>query len=194
MAAMTSAYPAQLEVDAPAPQNRLSVFFRIIFAIPIAIFMALVGIGISVVTLIAWVVILITGKYPAGMLDFAANGLKLSTRVNAYIYLLTDKYPSFSLQDDESYPVRPSVSGQVDGRNRLTVFFRIIMLIPHVLILYVLQLVLRIVGFIAWVAALITGSVPVGLHGFIEGILRWQHRVSAYALLLTDEYPPFSLN
>ena len=45
-----------------------------------------------------------------------------------------------------------------------------------------------------WVAALITGSLPVGLHGFIEGILRWQHRASAYALLLTDEYPPFSLN
>jgi hypothetical protein len=108
--------------------------------------------------------------------------------------LLTGKYPPFAMGEDNAYPIRLLAEGQVEGRNRVTVFFRYIMLIPHVIVLYLLSIAAAVVLFISWVAALFTGSVPAGMHNFLTGVLRWQTRVGAYALLLTDQYPPFSLN
>lgn len=190
---MTGPYPVEVEVDGPQPQNRLSVLLRMIYAIPHLIVVALVGVVAQVITLIAWFAIVITGKYPSGMLNFAEGYLHWSTRASGYYSLLTDKYPPFAMGSAEDYPIRLSVQSQIDGRNRVTVFFRIFMLIPHVIALYVLQIVGNIVMVISWIAALVTGSVPAGMHTFMAGVLRWQTRVGAYGLLLTDVYPPFSL-
>jgi hypothetical protein len=74
------------------------------------------------------------------------------------------------------------------------VFFRIIMIIPHYIILYFLQIAAQVVVLISWFIALFTGSVPAGMHNFIAGYERWYLRYTAYAFLLTDQYPPFSLN
>ena len=190
----SGAYPVSLEVDEPQPQNRLSVLIRIIFAIPAMLFGIVIGIGLQIVALIAWVVILVTGKYPAGMMNFTEGGLRFSSRLSGYLYLLTDKSPSFSLDADPAYPVRLSVQGQIEGRNRLTVFFRLLMAIPHYIILGVLNYVIGVVVFVAWLMALFTGSVAPGLHTFIAGYLRWTMRAQGYVLLVTDEYPPFSLS
>jgi hypothetical protein len=189
------AYPFGLDVDGPQMQNRLSVLLRIIYAIPHLIAMTVIGVVAAVMTLIAWFVILFTGKYPEGMANFVLGALRWSSRGYGYLYLLTDKYPAFSLEADSAYPVRfLGDAVQLDGRNRLTVFFRVIMIIPHAIILYVLNIVANVLGLIAWVAALFTGSVPGGIHTFLTGWLRWEMRYVAYAALLTDEYPPFSLN
>lgn len=190
----SGAYPVSLQVDEPQPQNRLSVLIRIIFAIPAILFGIVIGIGLQIVALIAWVVILVTGKYPAGMMNFTEGGLRFSSRLSGYLYLLTDKSPSFSLDANPAYPVRLSVQGQIEGRNRLTVFFRLLMAIPHYLILGVLNYVIGVVVFVAWLMALFTGSVAPGLHTFIAGYLRWTMRAQGYVLLVTDEYPPFSLS
>jgi hypothetical protein len=187
-------YPTGMDVDGPQQQSRLSVFLRIIFAIPILLFAGIVGIGMAVVALIAWFVILFTGKYPAGMANFSAGGVRLSARALGYCYMLTDKYPPFSLDEDSSYPIRAFATVQLEGRNRLTTFFRIIMAIPHLIVISILNYVMEIVGFIAWLIVLITGSMPGGLHNFIAGYVRWNIRNSAYVMLLTDEYPPFSLS
>jgi hypothetical protein len=194
MTAATASYPVSLDVDPPAAQGRLGVFFRLILAIPQCIVFYVVAIVAAIITLIAWFVILITGKYPAGMMGFVEGTLRWGVRVGGYVLLLTDKYPPFSLNEAAAYPVRATVHGQVDGRNRLTVFFRIIMIIPHAIIVQVLGYAAEVVAFIAWFAALFTGSVPAGLHSFMAGYLRWYTRYAAYALLLTDEYPPFSLS
>ena len=79
-------------------------------------------------------------------------------------------------------------------RNRLTTFFRALLVIPHFIVLYVLNIVVSIVVFIAWIAALFTGRNPEGLRTFTIGVLRWQARVLAYYCLLTDDYPPFSFD
>jgi hypothetical protein len=189
------AYPFGLDVDGPQMQNRLSVLLRLIYAIPHFIAMAVLGLVAAVITLIAWFVILFTGKYPEGMANFVLGALRWGARGYGYAYLLTDKYPPFSLEADSTYPVRfLGDTVQIDGRNRLTVFFRIIMAIPHAIIVQVLTYAAAVVGLIAWVAALFTGSVPAGLHTFLTGWLRWSVRYYSYAALLTDEYPPFSLN
>ncbi|MEP7367710.1 MAG: DUF4389 domain-containing protein [Acidobacteriota bacterium] len=191
---MAPAYPFALEVDDPAPQSRLTVFFRILMVIPHAIVISLLFLVVEVITLVAWLVILITGKYPDGMMGFVLNTLHWVARYTGYAWLLTGKYPPFALGPDDSYPVRLSGSGQVDGRNRVTVFFRMLMIIPHIIVFYFLNLALSVVLLISWFAALFTGMVPAGLHTFLAGGLRWQTRIGAYMLLLTDQYPPFSLN
>lgn len=191
---MAPAYPFALDADPPAPQSRLTVFFRIIMVIPHLIIVALLGAVASLITLAAWFIILFTGSYPPGMSSFVMNTLHWTTRANGYMYLLTGVYPPFAMGPDDSYPVRLSGTPQESGRNRMTVFFRIFMIIPHVIILYFIQIAAQVVLLISWFAALFTGSVPPGLHTFMLGYLRWNTRLSAYYMLLTDEYPPFSLN
>ncbi len=191
---MAPAYPFALAVDPPVPQSRVTVFFRIIMVIPHLIVMALLGIVTSLITLAAWFIILFTGSYPAGMSGFVVNWLHWFARATGYMYLLTGLYPPFAMGPDDSYPVRFSGEAQESGRNRVTVFFRIFMVIPHYIILYVLQVAAEVVLLISWFAALFTGSVPEGMHNFMAGFQRWYVRYASYALLLTDEYPPFSLN
>lgn len=191
---MAPAYPIGLEVDGPAPQSRLTVFFRIIMAIPHALILYFLGLAVSLISLIAWFAILFTGKYPAGLLTFVVNVLHWQTRYTAYVYLLTGVYPPFAMGPDAKYPVRFVGTGTVEGRNRLTTFFRLFMIIPQVIVLYFVQLAGALLLFVAWLVALFTGSVPEGIHNFLAGTLRWQTRVGAYASLLVDEYPPFSLS
>lgn len=194
MATMTAEYPVKVDIGGPQPQNRLSVLLRLIFAIPAAIVAAVIAIAAAVVTVIAWFAILITGGFPEGLLRFAIGAQRWITRVTAYTLLLTDKYPPFSLDDDTEYPVRFLSAEEISGRNRLTTLFRIIMIIPHYIIIAVLGYAAYIVAFIGWFAALFTGSLPAGLHTFLAGYVRWNARYMAYAGLLVDEYPPFSLS
>lgn len=190
---MAPAYPFAIEVDPAAPQSRLTVFFRIILAIPHALILYFLGIAVGVITLIAWVAILVTGKYPAGMYPFVMNVNHWQLRANAYMFLLTGVYPPFAMGPAE-YPARLSGEDTLENRNRVTTFFRLFMLIPHLIVLYLLQIAFGVVYIISWFAALFTGSVPGGMHNFMAGVLRWQTRVGLYAMLLTDQYPPFSLN
>jgi hypothetical protein len=189
-------FPVQLSADDATTQNRLTVFFRLILIIPHAIVLGILGIVASIIYLISWFAILFTGGYPAGLYRFMAGFLRWTARINSYFYLLTDRYPPFSLSDDENYPVRLLVDEQTENRNRLTTFWPIrwILAIPHLIIVGALGYAAGVVVIIAWFAALITGSVPAGLHNFLAGYLRWYFRTYAYVFLLTDDYPPFALN
>jgi hypothetical protein len=94
-------YPASLEiVDPPGPRDRLTVAFRIIWAIPqlVVLFFVLFAWGLT--TIVAWVVILFTGAYPQGLYDFGVGALRWLLRVEAYMLLLVDEYPPFSLIEE----------------------------------------------------------------------------------------------
>jgi pilus assembly protein TadC len=78
--------------------------------------------------------------------------------------------------------------------SRLTTFFRLILIIPHAIVLYFLAIAVGVIAFIAWWAILFTGKYPKGMYDFYYGYVRWMTRVSGYAMLLTDKYPPFSLD
>jgi hypothetical protein len=80
----------------------------------------------------------------------------------------------------------------VERRNRLTTFFRLILVIPVVIVLYVFGIVASIAIVIAWFAIVITGRYPKGLYDFVADFTRFLARVTAYGLLLADPYPPFS--
>ncbi|HTJ21699.1 MAG TPA: DUF4389 domain-containing protein [Gemmatimonadaceae bacterium] len=91
-------YPAELILPRPTePRNKLTVAFRIFLAIPQFIAVAFLGMAWGITTIIAWFSILFTGNYPRGLYDFGVGVLRWTTRVEAYVLLLRDEYPPFSL-------------------------------------------------------------------------------------------------
>ena len=169
--------------------NRLTSFFRYFTMIPHIIVLAVLGIALEFVTFIAWFAILITGKYPRGMWEFSLGVARYSARLSTYQNLLRDEFPPFGGGGD--YPVQFELE-YPDSMNRLTTFFRVLLAIPHMIVLYVLNALVGVVTLIAWFAILFTGNYPRGMFDFAVGVLRWQMRVGTYMLLLTDAYPPFT--
>lgn len=95
-----------------------------------------------------------------------------------------------------NYPVN-LVAQYPERSSRLLMFFMLFkpfLLIPHLFVLWFLSMAVGLVMFIAWWAVLFTGNYPRGLWEFMLGVYRWQTRISAYMMGLTDKYPPFSLN
>ena len=194
MTATTSGYPVQLEIDPVGPQNRLSLLFRGLLIIPHAIVLTFLGLAAGVVVTFAWFTILFAGRFPAGMLRFTIGYARWAARANAYGSLLTGRYPPFSMDEEPDYPVRLNIQEQTTGRNRLTTFFRCILLIPHEIVLSLLSIVMAVVILVGWLAGIVLGRVPEGLHNFLWGYTCWTERANAYAILLVDEYPPFSFS
>jgi hypothetical protein len=183
-------HPIQFQAQFAQRRSRLTTFFRIILVIPHMILVALWGIAALVVTLIAWFAILITGRYPVGMWRFVAEWFAYSTRVNGYYSLLTDAYPPFGNAGSE-YPIYVGLE-YPQASSRLKTFFRGILVIPFAIVAYVLNAVNGLVVFVSWVIIVIMGTLPGGLFNFIQMALRFQARVGAFYLLLTDAWPNFS--
>jgi hypothetical protein len=140
-----------------------------------------------VVLVICWFAALFLGRLPDGLAGFLAGYLRWSTRVYAYLFLLTDKYPPFELADAD-YPVRLLVR---PGRlNRLAVLFRLILVIPAWIIGALLVYGMwTITMFVTWLIVLIAGRMPQPLHEAIAAGMRFQTRLTAYVFLLTGSYP-----
>lgn len=90
------------------------------------------------------------------------------------------------------YPVTVNIN-YTQKLSRLTTFFRAFMVIPHAIVLLALGIAAGVVAFITWWAILFTGKYPQWAFDIIAGYVRWYTRVSSYYLLVTDKYPPFSL-
>src|ERR1700736_755462 len=171
----------------PAPQSRLTVLFRIFMVIPQLVVLWLLGIAAMVVVIIGWFGALFTGRLPVFAADFLTGYLRWLTRVYAYLFLLTDVYPPFSL-DDADYPVRVAVA---PGRlNRLAGLFRYFLLIPCWIVAAIVGYgAFTIVQFVSWLIVLISGQMPEALYQALAAALRYQIRTLGFALMLTSAYP-----
>lgn len=210
--AETTPYAAGLQIDYPdGPRDRLTVFFRLIWALPVLILYGLlsggsathtinqagkavetsggsIAIGLFVATALMLVV---RQHYPRWWFDFAVELARFGGRVGSYVLLLTDVYPSTvetqAVHLEIAYP-------DVGQLNRWLPLVKWLLAIPHYVVLVLLGIAVAVVTIIAWIAILVTGSYPRSLFDFVVGVGRWGTRVWAYAfLLVTDDYPPFSL-
>jgi len=172
-------------------RSRLTVFFRLVLAIPLAIWVSLYGLAAAVAIVIAWFAIVITGRYPLGLYEFVAGYTRCLTRVSAYVALLCDPYPAFSGSDDPGYPVRMTFAGPLVRYSRPKTLFRPIIAIPVLVMRYVLGLLLEVGAIAAWVIILITGRLPRGLFEVMVLAQSYTARSDAYVFLLTETYPPF---
>ena len=184
-------YPIHFDVEHRDRYSRLTTFFRLILVIPHLFVVAVWAFLIEFVVVIAWFAILFTGRYPRGLFNFVVAFLSYSTRVSCYLYLLTDGFPPFGGgSSGDGYPVQVSVDWP-ERLSRLTTFFRLIIAIPAYLVMYVLQLLGRLLALFAWFVVVFTGRLPKGLFEVMELPQRYQTRTTGYLMLLTDAYPWF---
>jgi Domain of unknown function (DUF4389) len=211
------AHPVGIHVEpVSGPRNRLTVAFRAILAIPHLILVGgpiamafgwswqserggthewgasggLLGAVAAAAAMFAWFAIVFTGRHPIGLWSLAAFYLRWRVRVTAYVALLRDEYPPFG---DGPYPAQLMLEPPAGLRDRLSVAFRLVLVLPHFIALCFLSVAWFVSTVIAWFAILVTGHYPHGLESFALGVMRWNVRVEAYVLLLHDEYPPFRL-
>ena len=202
-------------VPSLSARNRLTSAFRIILALPHLVLVgAPVALGLSGlwpphgehmewttgggllgaaaigVTVIAWFAIIFTGRMPSGLWNFSVFYLRWRVRAAAYVALLRDEYPPFG---EASYFAELAVPPQPEYRDRVSVAFRVILAVPHLVIVWLLGVAWFVTSVFAWFAILLTGKYPPGLYEFSVGVLRWSTNVEAYLLLLHDQYPPFTL-
>jgi hypothetical protein len=202
-------YPLTYSIDYPdRPLNRLSTFFRIFAVIPIAIVLDTVsganydfGSG-GEYTTIAFaggllfaaplLMILFRKKYPRWWFDWNRELLRFANRVGLYVALLDDRYPSTDEQQALHLEiVYPDAENDLARGMPLVKWF---LAIPHYIVLVFLYIAAFVSVVIAWFAILFTGRYPRSLFDFVVGVARWHNRVTAYMLILvTDKYPPFSL-
>ncbi len=183
-------YPVTFEADYLEPRNRLTAFFRLILAIPLAIWLYLYGLVASIAIVIAWFAIVITGRYPRGLYDFVSDFTRFLARFTAYTVLLSDAYPPFVGSADPDYSVRMDFE-PLESYNRWKTLFRIILAIPIAIVRYVMTLMLEIGAIGAWFVIVITGKLPRGLFDLMVLANSYIARSDAYLYLLTETYPPF---
>ncbi len=197
--------PVRLVVRDDLDRNRLTVFFRLLLAIPVLVWVALRGITAFVVGFVNWLAVLVQGEVPPSMHDFVASYVRYATQVSAYVFLAADPYPWFRVQ--EGYPVdveldAPARQGRWGG------FFRLVLAVPALLLAGALGGNLAsgsstqgsasatsfggaaaVAAFLAWFAILALGRSPRGLRDLVAYALGYGAHAAAYLLLLTPRYP-----
>jgi hypothetical protein len=208
----TTVYAARLEIDYPEQHNRTTTFFRLAIVIPIAIVIgalttgatqtvrdqsghvisstsASIASGLFLATLL---MILFRQRYPRWWFDFAVELTRFGARVGAYVGLLSDQYQS--TVEEQSVHIEIDYPDAEHDLNRWLPLVKWFLAIPHYIVLFFLSVGAVVAVVLAWFAILFTGLYPRGLFDYVVGVARWSLRVQAYAILLvTDEYPPFSL-
>ena len=213
MAMPTAPYAARLSVDYPEQLDRLTTLFRLIWIIPIGIIYSLLtatgnetvvtetgkqvvrnGGGISSgLWLAVLLMIVFRVRYPRWWFDFTRELTRFGARVGAYFALLTDRYPS--TVEEQAVHLEIDYPDAARDLNRWLPLVKWLLAIPHYLVLVVLWPAALVAVVVAWFAILVTGRYPTALFDFVVGVARWSLRVDAYAfLLVTDRYPPFSLD
>jgi hypothetical protein len=188
-----SAYPVMFEADFAEDRSRLSTFFRIVLAIPQMLWATVLGIAAFFTVIAAWFAVVITGRYPQGLYDFNAGLLRFSTRLNGYLSLLTDRWAPFGLGEVPDYPVRALIGPPKEQYSRVKALFRLVLLIPPLIVVYVLQLVWQLVLIVDWFAVVILGRQIRGLQAAMNMYFLYYVPFMAYALLLTEDWPPLGL-
>ncbi|HVV57903.1 MAG TPA: DUF4389 domain-containing protein [Gaiellaceae bacterium] len=179
-------HPIGLVVTDDLRRNRLTVFFRLLLAIPQLVVLALWGIVVYLAVVVAWFAALFAGQVPGGLHDFIARFLRAWTHLSAYVFLLADPWPPFG--GSSGYPVDVRIDPAAP-QSRLTVLFRAILAIPAYLLMYVFGMVNRVVALVGWFYCLAMGRMSQGMRDLSAWLLRYEVQTMGYSMLLTGRYP-----
>ncbi len=175
----------------PERQNRWTVAFRLILAIPHLLFLVILNIVAVVLVVVGWFCALVIGRLPAGIASFLAGLVQYETQVFAYVHLMLDRYPPFDVTSTygapSGYPVNVDVG--IGPVRRLAVLFRLFLLIPANIVLQLAVGGMGLISVVIWVIVLVAGRMPTSLFEAHAAVLRFQARYFAYAVMLTGKYP-----
>ena len=168
-----------------------------LLAIPQVIVLYALGIVEGVVWILAWFAILFTGQMPDSFFGFIVMTHRYQWRVASYLFFMREDYPQFEFPtvgpDPGTDPAHLSVE-PAPKLSRGLIFVKWLLAFPHYVVLFFLGIAVYVVWIVGFFAVLITGRWPDSLRDFVIGVIRWSNRVSIYVYLITDEYPPFSLD
>ncbi len=206
-----STYPVDVEIDPPQRQNRWTVGFRIVLAIPALALLGAIAGGsslsvnnvergalplLALAAIFAWFYTMFRGRMPRGLRDLIAFALSYAAQTWAYLLLLTDRYPSsdplsaIGPLPTRSDPVRMEVSDEL-RRSRLTVFFRLVLAFPHLVWLALWSVLALLAAIVNWFATLFGGRSPQRLHRFLSRFVRYELHVLAFLYLVGNPFPGF---
>jgi hypothetical protein len=215
-----SAHPVAFEVEpAYAGRRRLSVALRLLLAVPHLVFtggpsllgmvvapllivagiapltvplsIGAFGVLAALATIASWFAILVLGRQPRDLREFALFFLGWRAKAVAYTVLLRDEFPPFGFGD---YPASLTLPPPPARRSRVSVALRLPRLFPHLVGLAILNLALTVVSVAGWVTIVLFGRYPRPLYDFSASIVRYSLRVEAFLLLIHDVDPPFRLD
>lgn len=211
--------PVALDADLDPGLSRWLWLVKWILVIPHMIILVFLWVAFVVLTVVAGVAVLVTGRYPRAIFDFNVGVLRWCWRVYYYAGgggLGTDRYPPFRLAHDPDYPATLDIAYPERLSRGLVLVKWWLLAIPHYVVLAVIvgggalgwevagdgsgsvetagMGLLTALALIAGGHLLFTARYPRGLFDLIVGLNRWVYRVVAYAALMTDEYPPFRLD
>lgn len=199
-------YAVDIEIDPPVRQSRWSGLFRLLLAAPALLVASSLGGSLATwsgrgaagsAAFLAWFAILARGVAPRGLRDLTAFALGYGAQTAGYLFLLTPRYPSSdpALAAPFSRLPRHAVRIRVDDdleRSRLTVLFRLFLAIPHFAWLVLWGIVVLFAVVAAWIAGLVTGSVPEALHRFLAAYVRYATHVYAFVCVIGRRFPGFT--
>ncbi len=211
----------EIEEPEDPRQNRWTIGFRFVLVVPAALIAAvLVGIPgpyteragdtdttstvisstggvIFIVGFLAWFACLATGRMPHGFRGLAVYALRYAAQAYCYAFILTGRYPNADpfdpppLAPQTPQPVRIRIEDDLH-RSRLTVFFRLLLVFPHIVWLVLWGIAALLAAIVNWFATLATGRSPEGLHNFLAGYQRYQTHVYAFLFLVANPFPGFT--
>lgn len=204
-------YPVDVEIGPPDRQSRWATLFRIVLAFPALMLAAALGSAYGMLgpgalyfsgaggaaAFLIWFVALMRGGAPRGLRDLVTYALEYGVQAGGYLLLLTDRYPSSDpalmepLPELPEHPVPIVVTDELD-RSRLTILFRLLLAIPHLVWLTLWTVPASFAVVAAWIVALVTGRVPAALHRFLAAYVRYWTHVSAYLYVVGRKFPGFT--
>ena len=212
-------YPVDVEIAPPERQRRLTVAFRLILVLPAlllagsllgapnfgysrwrtgneATFNYAFGI-VHAAAFLGWFASVAWRRMPHGLRDGVAWGLGYGAQVWAYLFVLTSRYPDSDPEvvlgelPSRSDPIRVEVRDDL-RRSRLTVFFRLPLVFPHLVWLTLWGVLSLFAAIVNWAATLVRGRPPAALHRFLSAYLRYQAHVYAFISLIANPFPGFA--
>jgi len=178
--------PPALVVERVERRGRLSVAFRLLLVLPQVVVLFVLLLAGVIVLVLGWFAALVLGRLPEPFARYLCHLTRYITRVYAYGYLLTDRYPPFGFSA-EDYPVQVDLA---PGRlNRLAVLFRLFLAIPTAILNGLVVNGWAVAAFVIWLLVLVAGRVPSALFDATTAVLRYSMRFNAYTSLVTAAYP-----
>ena len=185
------------------PRDRVTVLFRGILVFPAIVFLSSFSDGLgnnrntfiasSLIVAPAFLALVVRRHYPSYLLTFNHALMELSARVFAYLFLLTDEYPSIEANPNVAV-ILPDIEGG-KNLNQFAPLYKWFIAIPLYVVGFVYSIYALVVTVFAWIVTVATDKYPEWAARPVLGIMQYWNRVIGYAfLLVTDEYPTFALN